>query len=125
MQWSELQRFATPSVALWPDPTAPQVHDRVSISVASTLSTSLALICVNSVALKVERRRFGPDLRLRARFAHGGTIYNLSVTDPLYEAKYTVRPLGTYTLGRCYLTISLGEEFKGDAYKLVAAIFEP
>lgn len=124
MQLSELSRFVTPGTDLWPDPTTPLVHDRVSIAVASTLTTSLALICVNRVTLNVEQAWKGPGRRLRARFDHAGTTYDLSVTDPLFEAKYTVRGLGTYNLGRCYLTISLGEEFNGAAYKLVAAIFE-
>jgi hypothetical protein len=31
-------------------------------------------------------------------------------------------PDGSYNLGSSYLTISLGEPFRGDYYKLVAAV---
>ncbi|MFF9673890.1 hypothetical protein ACF1GS_19710 [Streptomyces eurythermus] len=32
--------------------------------------------------------------------------------------------MGTYRLGESFLTVSLGEEFKGYLYKMVAAIIE-
>ena len=48
------------------------------------------------------------------------------VTDPDYEDDYLGRPNGSYQLGQCLLTVSLGgAHVSGYCYKLIAAIIEP
>lgn len=50
--------------------------------------------------------------------------YAFWVTDPDYENRFLERGDGRYPLGRRYLTVSLGEPFKGAYSKLIAAIME-
>ena len=45
-----------------------------------------------------------------------------SVTDPGWERTYLAKLNGTYDIGACYLTISLGEPYEDACYKLIAAI---
>lgn len=48
------------------------------------------------------------------------------MSDPIYERQYFRQPNGNYSIGECFLTVSLGEPYNDDyVYKLVAAIIEP
>lgn len=58
------------------------------------------------------------DDRRRASFAYSGTNYNLAVTDPKFDE--IIRGQQEVTGILC---ISLGEEYQGYCYKLVATIF--
>ena len=61
--------------------------------------------------------------RVQGQFTHSRhEPYGLWVTDPGYEREYLAKLDGTYEIGACYLTISLGEPFEGWCYKLIAAI---
>jgi hypothetical protein len=63
--------------------------------------------------------------KVRAVFEYNGIDYDLAVTDPEYLSNYKSRYEGSYPLSDdTYLTISLGRNFHGYCYKLVAAIFE-
>jgi hypothetical protein len=70
--------------------------------------------------------------QLRVSFQLMSTSYDLAVTDPIYESKVrkldlTNSPsseLGIANENLLLFTISLGEAFKGDCYKLVAAVLE-
>ena len=62
---------------------------------------------------------------MQGRFDHAGNHYALWVTDPVYERSYLSKLDGTYELGPCYLTVSLGERYEDSCYKLLAAIVEP
>jgi len=98
-------------------------NDYVTVEEADKTDGSLKLIAVDDLQLQVYRtdEAFGvPRRKVQANFSFSGVNYRLSVTDPLIETEYQAD--GTYTLGSSYLTISLGEPWKGDCYKLVAAI---
>lgn len=68
--------------------------------------------------------------RVRASFELGGGRYNLMVTDPEFEftlipladGRYDNEAVGIKRDQRPFFTISLSEPFKGDCYKLVAAV---
>lgn len=63
--------------------------------------------------------------QLRALFYYNDVLYNLVVTDPEWESRYSHCNDGDYTLRcDCWFTISLGEAFEGCHYKLVAAVIE-
>ncbi|MFG2093028.1 hypothetical protein [Streptomyces sp. NPDC048612] len=103
------------------------INNRVSIEEADSLSDSLKLIRVSSLTLQVHVIGAEYDdakLVVDAHFCHAGYRYTLRVTDSEYEQAYLAKPEGRYKLGESFLTVSLGEEFKGHAYKLVAAIIE-
>jgi hypothetical protein len=66
----------------------------------------------------------------RCRFTLQDATYDLSVTDPLWEARLRDLPHGLHACDRggmpagaiVFLTISLGEPFQGSCFKLVAGI---
>ncbi len=121
----ELEGLLEPFGPLWIDgySTYNGINDKVPIGLARQLGSSLRLIRVNEVVLSVFKSAFGQQKRkVQAQFHYGGAQYALSVTDPRYEREYLARADGEYQLDSCYLTISLGEAFQGDSYKLVAAI---
>jgi hypothetical protein len=88
--------------------------------------SSLALVMPEQVEFyrdeQYEKQRVG--------FKVDGTDYDLPITDPQWrdkirEQEFTHMPASAYIEGdeRLVFTISLGEPFKGDCYKLVAAVF--
>jgi hypothetical protein len=63
--------------------------------------------------------------RVLAQFSYAGENYWLWVTDPVVEREYLLKSDGSYRLGECFATISLGEPFNDKVYKLVAALILP
>jgi hypothetical protein len=107
---NELEKYADRPDSLWDE------GDRVSEFLIGagliTIPQSLYLVKVDDLVI----RKVG-DKR-RVIFNYNGRMYNLAATDPNYdqfEAGHLV-PNG-------FLCISLGEEFQGDHYKIVATIF--
>ena len=43
---------------------------------------------------------------------------------PVYERTYLAKLDGSYEMGECYLTVSLGEEYEDCSYKFIAAVIE-
>ena len=91
-------------------------NDRIPQRLAADLVSSLRFIHVAWLELSVTRGK------LAGRFRYDEVEYWLSITDPAYERAYHSKPNGTYPLGECFLTVSLGESYRGYTYKLVAAI---
>lgn len=94
---------------LWLDGTSKNDRVNYNFIVNNTLviSQSLYLIKVNGLTIQKEDRR--------AIFKYNGVGYVLAITDP--GLKCVDEGLDFY-----YLVISLGEEFQGNCYKLVASI---
>lgn len=129
ISWTELGPLVSPPGPLWidGDSTYHGLNDRIAGDHAATLTSSLALIYADEIDLHVfaPGEAFGNHKRrVQASFHHNGVHYALRVTDPRQERRFLTQPNGTYRLGECYRTISLGEPFKGDTYKLVATIIE-
>lgn len=127
--WDDLPPLADPPGPLWinGDSTYNGRNDRIALAMTAELRSSLRLIRVDRLALSVFKpgEAFGDSKRrVQGRFRHADADYHLWVTDPVYERAYLARPDGDYELGECFLTISLGEPFKGYCYKLIAAIIE-
>lgn len=102
------------------------LNDRVSVGHLSQPRQSLYLIQPQNVIFKVsaEGAQFGnPKRVVRAKFTFNGIHYALTVTDPETEQHYKAQQNGEYAANVSYFTISLGEPYNGDAYKLVAAVF--
>ena len=101
--------------------TAQGANDRIPVEEIGDTSSSLRLIDVDvviDVVMLWDRRR------VQASFTFLGDDYAFWVTDPHHENRFLRGENGRYPLGRCYLTVSLGEPFKGAYSKLVAAIME-
>lgn len=127
--YPKLERLLDPVEPLWVDgySTFNGTNDQIPEGVAATLTSSLRLIHVAGLRLKVfaPSAAFGDTKRrVQAQFEHAGSRYALWVTDPIYERRFLAQDNGSYALGECYLTVSLGEPFNGSTYKLVATIIE-
>jgi hypothetical protein len=129
LAWDDLGSLAAPPAPLWAneDSTNNGFHDQISVSLVSQIHDSLRLLYVPSLEVWVSQpgASFGDNRqRVQGRFEFAGIQYWLWVTDPVAEQKYRSRGNGSYTLGECYLTISVGEEREGYHYKLIAAVIE-
>ena len=89
---------------------------------ANTVQDSLQLIHVNNLQLNLVEVYKDHSVKLRAKFEYKSTNYSLRVTDPSIEKHFGDKQQGSYRVGDAYLTISLGEPFRGHVYKLVAAV---
>lgn len=100
-------------------------NDRIPLSKAKHLTTSLTLVELDGLVLNVASvNDESGNLRrpVRAAFQHRRTTYSLRVTDPVAENACRQKEDGSYPVGPCYVTVSLGEPFDGHCYKLVAGI---
>jgi len=127
--WVRLQGFLEPSGPLWviQDSSYNGINDRIALPLANQLRSSLRLIRVQSLDIKVfcPGAAFGnPQRRVQGQFNHENVNYWLWVTDPVYERRFLAQPDGVYGIGEACLTISLGEPHEGFGYKLIAAIIE-
>ena len=127
--WEGLDQFSEAGGTLWQNGSSTYngANDQIPLQLAAEETSSLKLIYVDEVGLRV----FAPSLafgdskrKVQARFHFSGNDYALLVTDPNIEGHYIEQGNGSYDLAECYLTISLGEPFKGHCYKLVAAVME-
>lgn len=126
---NRLSEMLDPIASLWINGNKSYhgLNDRISLESVLSISGSLRLIHVESLTLRVfsPGETFGnPKRRVQGRFRHSGMEYALWTTDPKYERTYLAKPDGTYELGHCYLTISLGEPYQDFVYKLIAAVIE-
>lgn len=102
--------------------------NRVTTSLVTSkkiaIAQSLYLIKIDLLSLKVssEHEKFvGEKRKLRGSFVYNLVQYeDLTITDPKIWSEY--KSLGMYELKDVYLCLSLGEEFHGYYYKIIAAI---
>jgi ATP-dependent DNA helicase RecQ len=100
------------------------LNDRMPLNlVTGSLSSSLLFIRPDSLCIIV-----GKDLKglkkARAKFIYNGETYRLPVTDPIVEADYMRRDVGSYPVEQTqpYVTVSISEPFEGFCYKLAAGV---
>jgi len=107
--------------------------DRISVAKFAQTQVSDSLLLIKPTRPNwVTTRSFFGGKQLRVSFQLAGTAYNLVVTDPLYEqtakklgiGNHTSSELGISDEDGLLFTISLGEEFQGSCYKLVAAVLQ-
>ena len=126
----DLPALTDPIEPLWIDgySTYHGSNDKIPIDEIGQASSSLRLVSVGEVVLEVfaPGEAFGNSKRrVQGRFIHAGQNYAFWVTDPVYERRYLAKLDGTYRIGECHITISLGEPYRDTVYKLIAAIIEP
>jgi hypothetical protein len=129
-EWRHLARLVQQEGPLWVNGfhTYNGVNDRIPVDAADRLGSSLRLIHVPAMQVKVYRPGAAfdnPQRRVQAHFQHNDIDYAIWVTDPVIERRYLAGADGTFELGECYLTLSLGEPHQGFTHKLVAAIIQP
>ena len=105
---------------LWQNDDSSRVgeNDRIPIGQLCNVRSSLALIEPENFTIRVINIGYG--IKHRATFNFQNDAYNLKITDPLIKNQYP--NLGFYPLLNTLICISLGGEFEGYAYKLVAAV---
>ena len=126
----DLPALVDPVEPLWVDgcSTYHGHNDRIPLEGTGKTSSSLRLIAVEEVIVEVfaPGEAFGNSKRrVQGQFVHAGQNYALWMTDPLYERRFLAKLDGTYRIGECHLTISLGEPYRNAIFKLIAAIIEP
>lgn len=129
LSWFDLPGFEDPPAPLWIDghSTYNGANDKVPQELLDRVSSSLRLVHLERLRLRVfaPGEAFGNSKRrVQARFSHAESEYGIWVTDPVYEKHYLSKLDGNYEIGECYLTISLGEPYNGDCYKMAAAVIE-
>lgn len=97
-------------------------NNRFPVDQLEDSGRSLRLIYVSGLRLFVHVPSRSHRSRVEASFHFNRSYYTLRVTDPSIEDGDIAKSHGLYSLGPSYLTISLGEPFQGDYYKLVAAV---
>lgn len=127
--WQQLGPLVAPPRSLWINgySTYHGSNDKMPLEVAESLTSSLQFIHVDGMDLQVfaPGEAFGNrKRRVQAWFRYGGDDYAFWVTDPTYERRFLAQSDGTYHLGQSYLTVSLGEPYNGETFKLVATILE-
>ena len=93
------------------------------------MTSSLALVIPDKIEWTVTKNIKGKR-QIRALFNLRGSSYNLGITDPILEqylmkhsfGNYSIDSIGLKKNDRLLLTISLGEPFQGDCYKLVTSV---
>ncbi len=126
----ELSALVDPIEPLWIDghSTYNGRNDKIPVDAKGEIHTSLRFVSVERLVLRVfaPNEAFGNSKRrVQGWFVHSGRNYALWVTDPIYERGYLSKLDGTYGIGRCHLTIGLGEPYEDAIYKQLAAIIEP
>jgi len=121
--WADVAKLALTSGTLWMNGYSSKYgkNNQIPASEISAIKDSLRLIRVPNLMVKVwvpwDRKR------IDGVFSFGGTQYQLSLTDPAVEAIYG-NEKGEHYLGECCVTISLGELFDGNHYKLIAGVMQ-
>ena len=104
------------------------LNDKIPADLVVKQNSSLVLVRPNKLRINVgfEGGMYAPaKRRVRASFRLADLAYSLLVTDPEAEKAYLGGADGNFPVDDAILCISLGEIFKGFAFKLVATIFTP
>ena len=129
LTWDDLPNLADREAPLWTNGFNSRggENDQVPADVAAEHATSLRLVRVDDLTVIISEpsRPSANYPILRGRFSHDGDTYCFRITDPVSESGSVNLPYGDYPVGERYLTVSLGEPFEGNAYKLIAAIIKP
>lgn len=133
LNWNEARVLAETPQTLWTNGSSTYhgQNDEIELSVAQRLTTSICLIHVNSVEIRVivPGAAFNdPKRRVQAKFTFNGISYAIWVTDPVVTRKYLATGAPSVeALGESLITVSLAEPFRKSSgeitqNKLAAAI---
>jgi hypothetical protein len=92
------------------------------VSVADVQRLSYSLVFIRLPCWKFTSEEVYGRQNFRVVFTHENLEYNLPITDIHFCERFILEPNFTRAIEQVYLTISLGREFKGSHYKLVAGV---
>lgn len=124
--WDQVVEFPMSSGPLWINgfQTNNGINNYVPEGLAASLTSSLVLVRSQPTISVSSPYDPSKPLDVIANFHHAGQDYRLKVTDSIAEDKFRAKGIGLHALGDSILTISLGEAWQNQVYKLVAAIIE-
>ena len=95
----------------------------IPATMINKLNYSLMLIRPEKASAYIDEER--EKSKYRMKFTYFGSNYDFPITDPYFLEKFKKNPERYSDLNSAYLTLSLGLEFEGFHFKLVAAILPP
>ena len=124
MEWGELVQLVDPIEPLWNIGvrTTYGINNRMEPAIAHTISNSLRFLWVD--ALKVSVTSTDWSRRVDGKFQHSDTVYKLSIADPHTKQTFLDLPNAIYNMGGCFITVSVGELYRGYHYKLIATVIQ-
>jgi hypothetical protein len=125
LKWDKLHDWVDNPRTLWTIGESSYSGCNNRISLDSADGCSLYLINVDNLRLLVGKKapEFPDSKRaVRCSFHFRNIYYQMDVTDLVIERHYLAKRDGEYVVNNPVLCISLGDEYQGYYYKLVAAI---
>jgi hypothetical protein len=116
----EIEPYIDHPVSLWTNTSSSSDGTNDQVPEPTRVDESLYLVAVEALVLDVQDSWRGRP-KVRGGFQYAGSDYRLVVTDPVVEREYGSRP-GQHDLGPAFLTVSLGEAYHGNCYKLIAGV---
>ncbi len=92
------------------------------ISAAEIGNVGRSLILIKPAQCEFYRDDYQGKLKIRCKFIYSGYKYDLPVTDVKFKEQYSQNVNILQNINNYYLTISVGVEFNGLYYKLVAGV---
>ena len=103
--------------------------DRVAQRELEANPSSASLLVIEPTDLAFHYRSNPWNRRIRAEFAQIGQHYDLGMTDPVFKERLgnhpddvRIRADALVPAARFFLTVSLGEPWQGDCFKMVAGV---
>lgn len=94
----------------------------VSAQMVERLDYSLMFIHPENAQAYIDENK--EKSKYRIKFNYYGSSYDFPITDPVFLEAFKAKPECSLELKNVYLTLSLGLEFEGFHYKLVAAVIQ-
>ena len=127
--WNQLREFIDPDDKyFWKtsSDTKHGINDEIFVTQLKDISSSLKLIYVQKLELRVQSETYpgGSRRRVRGYLQYEGKNYLISVTDPYIEMQYLHQKEGQYFINDAILCISLAGVFEERkcAYRLIASV---
>lgn len=95
----------------------------IPATIINKLNYSLMLIRPEKASAYIDEER--EKSKYRVKFTYSGSNYDFPITDPYFLEIFKKNPEKYADLNGAYLTLSLGLEFEGFHFKLVAAVLLP
>lgn len=122
MTLEEVSRLVDHPESLWGTGISTKNGKNNCVSIAEIEKHKSSLYLIDVSNFKVEIRYTFGKRGMRGIFTYREDEYKLSITDPHFEHKFQAKPVGDYEIARTLLTISLGENYEDNFYKLIAGI---
>lgn len=120
---ANIGRLLDRPASLWGQGSSSTEYQNNRVAVGALIDASLYLVPVEELTVLVGPvSAFNPRRGVKGQFSYQGIQYRMAMTDPHIERMYLDCADGEYKVKGPALCISLGDEFGGYYYKLIAAV---